>query len=329
MKPLLEIKNLTVSIEDSAIIEDINLTLFPHETLALVGESGCGKSVTAQAIIGLFRASNMRIRSGQILFCHQNCSQDLATLSPAAMRALRGTEISFIQQNPLSSLNPTLTIGYQLMEAMSPRLYPSHSERYAAALDMLSSVGFSDSAVRFSSYPHELSGGMRQRVLIAMALINRPKILIADEPTTALDVTIQAQILELLLSLQEKTGTSILFISHDMGVVARMAHRVAVMYAGRIVEMADAPNLFYSPKHPYTQMLLACLKSLSMCEPPRSHITGAPPLPGQFQKLCSFLPRCQHAMKICSKQQPSLLSITPSHQCCCWQGIKQGAIHDS
>lgn len=250
MSPILEVKNLTVACSKGVIVKEISFCLYPGHTLALVGESGSGKSVTALAILGLFRIGGLFIQKGEILFL----GEDLIKKTEKELRSYRGTMLSFIRQNPLNSLNPTLTIGLQLMEAVKEGSRATKRER---ALSFLQQVGIADANSRMKSYPHELSGGMRQRVLIAMALINGPKVLIADEPTTALDVTIQAQILDLLLELQEKTETSILFISHDMGVVARLAHEVCVMKEGEIVEKGTVEKIFYDPEHPYTQLLLS------------------------------------------------------------------------
>ncbi|MBS0655591.1 MAG: ABC transporter ATP-binding protein [Verrucomicrobia bacterium] len=317
-EPILEVKDLTVSFQDGSntvdIVHKVSFTLYSHETLALVGESGCGKSLTAQAIIGLFSSNSVSISGGEIIFCGENIRQ-----KPHQMQKIRGLQLSFIQQNPLNSLNPTLTIGTQLFESIKMAHITTKEQKKAACLEMLKLVGISDGEKRLSAYPHELSGGMRQRVLIAMALINRPKLLIADEPTTALDVTIQAQILDLLAELQGKTGTSILFITHDMGAVAHIANRVAVMYGGKIVETGSANEIFYTPQHPYTQMLLTCLPRLDIARKTPKPISGAPPLPGQFKTMCPFLPRCPYAMKICAQESPGLFG--QEHQSRCWRAL--------
>ncbi len=257
--PLLLLENLHVAIHKGKksfpLIKDVSFSLYPQETLALVGESGSGKSITAQAIIQLFYTEAIRATQGKIIFAEKN----LLHFSLEQMRNIRGKEISFIPQNPLSALNPTSTIGFQLMEAIKTCAFYSKKEKQSLAADMLALVGFADPIRTMNTYPHELSGGMRQRVLIAMALINKPKLVIADEPTTALDMTIQAQILDLLKSLQKQFRTSLLFITHDFGVVAQIADRVAVMYAGQVVECADVNNIFYSPQHSYTQSLIHSL----------------------------------------------------------------------
>ena len=315
--PILQVRELTVSTKDRDIVRDVGFEIYPKETLALVGESGSGKTMTAQSIVRLFRSPQISITKGKILFQ----GEDLLQKSPKQMQQIRGKEISFVSQNPLNSLNPTLQVGTQLVESIDAATYMNKNEAKELALSTLELVGFSDCSKRFSSYPHELSGGMRQRLLIAMALINRPKILIADEPTTALDVTIQAQILELLMHLQSTLGMSMLFITHDMGVVARIAHRVAVMYAGQIMETSDVDTLFYSPKHPYTEALLSCL--------PRIHqkheitpIPGAPPQVGRLVGKCPFVPRCKYAMKICAEQEATLTHATCNHLVRCHKEVK-------
>lgn len=314
-KPILSVRNLHVSFDDAPLLRDVSFTLYPKETLALVGESGSGKTITAMSIMNLFRSPLTKITSGHIFYN----DQDLVKKTQKEMQAIRGQEIAFIPQSPLSCLNPTLKVGTQLTEAMSPLLYPSKSAKKEAAIQLLRQVGFADCQNRLDAYPHELSGGMRQRLLIAMALVNRPKIVIADEPTTALDVTIQAQVLDLLMQLQEDFGMSLLFITHDMGVVAKISDRVAVMYAGKIVEMASAKELFEAPQHPYTQALLACLPRLDATEKPLIPILGAPPHIGQYLGCCAFLPRCPCAMRICSEKVPPLKGKEHDHQLSCWK----------
>lgn len=319
-EPLLLVENLHVTLDTpqgrEPLLRDVSFSLFPHETLALVGESGSGKTITAMAIMNLFRSPLTKVAGGKIVFGQEN----LLAKSQAEMRKLRGKSIAFIPQSPLSCLNPTLQIGTQLMEAMSRELYPTKDARYEAAAEMLRQVGFSDCMRRLSAYPYELSGGMRQRLLIAMALVNRPKLVIADEPTTALDVTIQAQVLDLLMQLQKELGMSLLFITHDMGVVAKIADRVAVMYAGKIVEEAPVSTIFATPKHPYTEALLECLPRLkdhsaSQLRP----IPGSPPQIGQYLGMCAFMPRCRHAMRICTEKMPELQSNDGAHYCRCFR----------
>ncbi len=314
---LLSVENLSVTLDTRhgplPLLRDVSFSLYPQETLALVGESGSGKTITAMAIMNLFRSPLTKIAGGKIIFDGEN----LIEKSQSEMRKLRGTKIAFIPQSPLSCLNPTLQIGTQLMETMSSELYPSKEAKYYAASEMLRNVGFSDCMRRLSAYPYELSGGMRQRLLIAMALVNRPKLVIADEPTTALDVTIQAQVLDLLKQLQKEMGMSLVFITHDMGVVAKISDRVAVMYAGNIVEQAEAREIFARPQHPYTEALLACLPRLN--DPDGNSlrpIPGSPPQIGQYLHMCAFMPRCPHAMKICTEKVPKLEG--DQHQCRCF-----------
>jgi oligopeptide/dipeptide ABC transporter ATP-binding protein len=309
MKPVLEVMDLSVSAYGVPLIHDVSFQILPKETLALVGESGCGKSITAQAIIQLFNSDSVAISSGKILFGDKNLVEEPAL----KLRKIRGKDLAFVQQNPQNSLNPTLTIGSQLMECIKPELCTTKHQKKELASEILFLVGISDVEARFFAYPRSLSGGMRQRVLIAMAVINNPKLLIADEPTTALDVTIQAQILDLLLSLQEKTGMSMLFISHDMAAIARIAHRVAVMYAGSLVESGEINDIFYTPAHPYTKMLLSCLNS-------GVGIKGAPPHPAlRNQTMCPFAPRCPKAMDICRKQAPPVFTTANyKHESRCW-----------
>jgi oligopeptide/dipeptide ABC transporter ATP-binding protein len=319
-EPLLSVEHLHVTLDTpegpEPLLRDVSFRIYPQETLALVGESGSGKTITAMAIMNLFRSPLTRVAGGKILFEGKN----LLNNSQSQMRKLRGKSIGFIPQSPLSCLNPTLQIGTQLMEAMSRELYPTRDERYIAASEMLRQVGFSDCMRRLSAYPHELSGGMRQRLLIAMALVNRPKLVIADEPTTALDVTIQAQVLDLLLQLQKEMGMSLLFITHDMGVVAQIADRVAVMYAGNIVEQSEVQEIFSKPRHPYTQALLACLPRLSGHTASELRpIQGAPPQIGQYLGMCAFMPRCPHAMKICTQKVPQLEALNGKHECRCFK----------
>lgn len=319
-QPLLTVEHLHVTLDTSTgtepLLRDVSFALYPHETLALVGESGSGKTITAMSIMNLFRSPLTRVAGGKILFK----GEDLLKKTQAEMRKLRGKSIAFIPQSPLSCLNPTLQIGTQLMEAMSSDLYPSKDERYEAAAEMLRQVGFSDCMRRLSAYPYELSGGMRQRLLIAMALVNRPKLVIADEPTTALDVTIQAQVLDLLMQLQKELGMSLLFITHDMGVVAKIADRVAVMYAGNIVEQAAVKEIFAKPQHPYTQALLGCLPRLKDHEASSLRpIQGSPPQIGQYLSMCAFMPRCPHAMRVCTQKVPQLEGNPGEHQCRCFR----------
>lgn len=319
MSPLLSIRNLAVSFKTPTAsiqaVRDISFDLFPGETVALVGESGCGKSVTASAILRLIPAPSGKIEHGAIFFE----GKDLLSMSSQEYRSIRKCSIGIIFQDPMSSLNPTLTIGRQIQEGLeSDRKLPS-KETKKRALEMLYWVGISDPERRFNQYPHELSGGMRQRVMIAIALIRNPKLLIADEPTTALDVTIQAQILELMKSIQTKKKTTILLITHDLGIVASIADRVIVMYGGKIVEIGSADAIFKRPFHPYTQGLLRSVPRLDMDKSKELvPILGSPPSLAKPPSGCPFWARCPEAMSICQREFSPLLNIGENHLASCW-----------
>lgn len=309
MNPLLAVDKLSVSFKTShgtiTAVHQLSFILQAGETLALVGESGCGKSVTALAIMGLLPSIG-QVEEGHIWFQEK----DLLTLSPKALNQVRGKGIGMIFQDPMSALNPTMTVGHQIYEA-------AHSK--SQVLELLHLVGFSDPEKRVSQYPHELSGGMRQRVMIAIALAASPKILIADEPTTALDVTVQAQILELLKEIQKKTGTSLLLITHDLGIVAGIADQVCVMYGGEIIEKASVYKLYQSPQHPYTQGLLHSIPRLGQDRHEKLFsIPGHPPSLLHKPEGCTFWPRCPLAMKICQKERPVLKTIRDSQEVACW-----------
>ncbi|RJE90361.1 ABC transporter ATP-binding protein [Paenibacillus sp. 1011MAR3C5] len=321
MGELLRVEQLRVAFRndqgETISVEDVSFTIRHGETMAIVGESGCGKSVTSLAIMGLLGASGS-IAKGSIRFL--DTSLTLAT--EQQLRKLRGSQMSMIFQEPMTSLNPVMTIGRQIEEAIRLHLKSSRREAKRLAIDMLRKVGIPRPESIAKTYPHVLSGGMRQRVMIAIALICQPKLLIADEPTTALDVTIQAQIIELMKSLQAENGTAILLVTHDLGVVAAMADQVAVMYAGQIVEAADVYTLFRSPRHPYTQGLLNSI--------PRLNTNGggrAPAIPGQVPALhdmpagCRFHPRCPHADARCKEQQPELKPTSEDHHVRCWLAV--------
>ncbi|WP_413990786.1 ABC transporter ATP-binding protein [Labrys okinawensis] len=286
------------------------------ETLGIVGESGCGKSVTALSVLRLLPKRSAKTVSGEVNFQ----GRDLLKLSEGEMRNVRGNEIAMIFQEPMTSLNPVHTVGRQIAEAVEIHTKASRSEAMAKAEEMLHLVSIADPKRRLTNYPHEMSGGMRQRVMIAMALACTPKLLIADEPTTALDVTIQAQILRLVVDLKERTGTAVMFITHDLGVVAETCQRVIVMYAGQIVEQANVVDLFSRPAHPYTQGLLR-----SMPDPRRGRQNRLAEIPGIVPSLrepivgCSFAPRCPHAVEICRTKTPSLREIEPNHAASCWR----------
>ena len=284
-------------------VQGVNLCIKKSETFALVGESGCGKSVTALSIMRLVPAPAGKIIGGEIVFE----KRDLLRLSERRMRAIRGNKIAMVFQEPMTSLNPVYTVGEQIVEAIRLHQRKSTSEAWADAVEMLRKVGIPDPQQRVSEYPHQMSGGMRQRVMIAMAISCKPALLIADEPTTALDVTIQAQILDLLDELQEQEGMSILLITHDLGIVAERADDVAVMYASRIVEVAEAERLFAEPLHPYTQGLLKSLPQLGILAKRLQTIPGVVPEPLHFPQGCKFHPRCPigHDDKRCQSIEPN------------------------
>ena len=314
---LLEVKDLKTHFftEDGVIpsVNGVSFTVKKGETIGIVGESGCGKSVTSLSILQLVSKPG-RIVGGQILLN----GTDLTKNSNKQMRKIRGNKISMIFQEPLTSLNPVFTIGSQISESI--RLHQKIDRRKAKelAIDMLSKVGISNGDNLYNSFPHQLSGGMRQRVMIAMALSCRPQLLIADEPTTALDVTIQAQILKLMKKLREEYNTSIIMITHDLGVVAETADRVIVMYAGQIVEQNNVFELFKNPKHPYTQGLLNSTPKIHQLKDQLESIEGNVPTPSNLPKGCKFHPRCPFSMEKCSQQDPPLLQVNSDSSVRCW-----------
>jgi peptide/nickel transport system ATP-binding protein len=295
-------------------VDGVDLELVDGETLALVGESGCGKSVTAYSLMRLV-APPGRIVSGSVLFE----GRDLLLLPEEEMRAVRGNRISMIFQEPMSALNPVLTVGFQVAETLHRHRRLSRREAHAETVALLTQVGIPSPEERYASYPHELSGGMKQRVLIAMALACRPRLLIADEPTTALDVTIQAQILELIDRLKEESRMGLILITHDLGIVAERAHRTAVMYGGRIVETAATDELIAHPAHPYTVGLLGSLPENSRPGEPLQTIPGhVPNLLGQLTG-CGFCERCPVALPACRHELPPLRQVGPGHTVRCWK----------
>ena len=322
--PVLEIENLQTHFFTPAgavrAVDGVSYTVRAGETLSVVGESGCGKSVTALSVLRLVTSPPGRIVGGSIRFE----GRDLLTISEAVMEKIRGNDISMIFQEPMTSLNPLYKVGDQISEAIA--LHKGLTRRQARdhALDMLRRVSIPEPEQRAQAYPHQLSGGMRQRVMIAMALSCDPKVLIADEPTTALDVTIQAQILDLMRDLRESFGTAIVLITHDMGVVAENADRVVVMYAGRKVEEADVDDLFDNPGHPYTKGLLAAIPHLdeaARAEPGRNRlneIKGMVPSLAKLPPGCSFAPRCGFATEQCLAAYPPLEQLRPRHWVACW-----------
>jgi oligopeptide/dipeptide ABC transporter ATP-binding protein len=298
---------------DVRAVDGVDLTIRAGETVGLVGESGSGKSVTARSIIRLVPTPPGRYASGRILFE----GKDLLTLSEAAMQEIRGAKISMIFQDPMTFLNPVFTAGEQVAEAIRRHQGANRSAARAQTVDLFKTVGIPNAEARYDAYPHELSGGMRQRVMIAIALSSRPALLIADEPTTALDVTIQAQILNLLRDLQQQFGMSILLITHDLGVVAEMCDSVAVMYAGRIVEQAPVETLFADPEHPYTIGLMNAIPRAELAGAPPKPIEGSPPDLLHPPAGCRFHPRCPYRQEVCVRRDPVLLDLTPEHQSAC------------
>ncbi|MHB2165908.1 ABC transporter ATP-binding protein [Alsobacter sp. R-9] len=313
--------------EDGPIrsVDGVDLVLRRGETLAIVGESGSGKSVTCLSLMGLVQAPG-RIAAGSILFRDRRGEvRDLARLDDREMRAIRGNEIAMIFQEPMTSLNPLYTVGDQIAEAVEEHARESRARAWDIAVESLRRVGIADPERRVHDYPHQMSGGMRQRVMIAMALACRPSVLIADEPTTALDVTIQAQILDLLRQLRssEGGGMSIVFITHNMGVVAEMADRTAVMYAGRVVETGPVREIFRNPRHPYTRGLLGSIARASRRadgrREPLPAIPGNVPNPLALPPGCPFAPRCAHAVAACSAAAPPLETVAPGHATRCFR----------
>jgi len=317
---LLVVENLTTSFHLQngwfSAIEDLSFTLNSNETLALVGESGCGKSVTAYSIMNLLPKPGSRIDRGSVLF-H---GKDLVGLPESQMRTLRGSKLAMIFQEPMTSLNPALTIGQQIAEVLYYHNGTNRKEALKGALELLDQVKIPAAATRLNDYPHHLSGGMRQRVMIAMALAGRPEIMLADEPTTALDVTIQAQVLALLDDLKQELKMSMIFITHDMGVVARVADRVAVMYGGHLAEVAPVEDLFANPVHPYTEALLKSVPRLDRDINDLNPIPGLVPSIDRMPKGCRFAERCAHKIDICEQQLPELTAINPlgNHSVRCW-----------
>jgi oligopeptide transport system ATP-binding protein len=317
-KKVLEVKDLHISFHTFAgevqAIRGVNFDLYEGETLAIVGESGSGKSVTTKSIMRLLPEHNSEIKSGEVLFNGEN----LAKLSDKKMQKIRGKEISMIFQDPMTSLNPTMTVGKQIMEPLLKHQNMSKAEAKSRAIELIKMVGIPKAELRFKQYPHQFSGGMRQRVVIAIALACNPKVLIADEPTTALDVTIQAQILELMKDLQSKINTSIIFITHDLGVVANVADRVAVMYGGKIVEVGTVDEIFYNPKHPYTWGLISSMPSLDSDDEDLYAIPGTPPDLLNPPKGDAFAPRNEYALKIDLEQQPPMYKVSDTHYAATW-----------
>jgi peptide/nickel transport system ATP-binding protein len=319
-RPLLAISGLRIDLvaEDGAVplIEDVSLAIGRGEVLGLVGESGCGKSITAMSILRLLPQPPLRISAGSIAFE----AEDLTRLDLRAMRRLRGSRIGMIFQEPMTSLNPTFSIGWQLLETLRLHTDMTRHARRERALELLRLVGIGAPERRLRQYPHELSGGLRQRVMIAMALACNPKLLIADEPTTALDVTIQRQILDLIARLRRELQMAVLLVSHDLGVIAEYADRVAVMYAGRIVEEGAAAAVFARPRHPYTAGLLSARPRIAGRRGDITPIPGTVPSPRERRHGCAFADRCAQALERCRTMRPSLAE-TPSGVAACWNPV--------
>lgn len=320
MADILKVEDLHVSFDTYAgevhSVRGVSFTVGEGEVLAIVGESGCGKSVTAQTIMKLNPMPPARIKKGSITLC----GEDIVAADEKKMQNIRGRLVSMIFQDPMTCLNPTMKVGKQLTEAICQHRKLSREEAKKEAVRLLEMVQIPNAAERAEQYPHEFSGGMRQRAMIAMAMSCEPKLLVADEPTTALDVTIQAQIMKLMAEVREKTGTAIILITHDLGVVANLADRVAVMYAGKVVETGTAEDIFYRAKHPYTQALL---KSLPTVDTSRDEklvsIAGTPPDLFSPPVGCEFASRCEHCMKVCKAHVPPKYSFSEQHSASCWR----------
>ncbi|MBU5674490.1 ABC transporter ATP-binding protein [Paenibacillus brevis] len=319
MEPILQVKDLHVSFQvkggEVKAVRGMNFEVGKGETVAIVGESGSGKSVTAQTIMRLIPSPPSIIRQGEILFQ----GQDMLKKTNKEMEAVRGKDIGMIFQDPMTSLNPTIKVGKQITEVLIKHQKMTAAQAKREGIEMLKLVGIKNAEARFNQYPHEFSGGMRQRVMIAIALACRPSLLIADEPTTALDVTIQAQIMDVMKEMQQRLGTSIILITHDLGVVAGMCDRVIVMYAGEVVETGTKWEIFKNPQHPYTKGLLRSMPRLDQKKgEPLIPIIGTPPDLIKPPIGCPFAARCEHAMKICEQIDPSATVFSDSHSARCW-----------
>lgn len=318
-KKLLDIKNLTISfhtyVGEVAAVRNVDFYLKKSEVLAIVGESGSGKSVSTQAILGLTPIPPGEIKSGKILFKHE----DLLKFNEKEMSKICGSQISMIFQDPMTSLNPTMKVGNQIREVLHQHSDISRRESRERAIELMTLVRIPEPEMRIDQYPHELSGGMRQRVMITIAMANRPDILIADEPTTALDVTIQAQIFRLLKELRTKFDTAIILITHDFGVVAGIADRIVIMYAGKVMEENETDQVYYEPRHPYTVGLLKAVPSLADNEEDKLRtIDGTPPFLLKIPSGCPFADRCDYVMRICKEKEPQYFQSKDSSRVFCW-----------
>ena len=337
MKPILQVKNLVTRFYsvDGVVhaLNGVNFELYEGETLAVVGESGSGKSVTMMSIIGLIPQPPGKVEGGEALFAEDGSTIDLLKMSPKQIRLVRGRKIGFIFQDPISSLNPTMTIGQQIAESMLEHLGLGRTEARLRTIKLLRQVGISDAERRYDSYPHAFSGGMRQRVMIAIAVACEPIIVIADEPTTALDVTVQAQIVDLVKRLQESMGVAVIWITHDLGVVAGIADRVLVMYGGTIVENALVDELYENPQHPYTIGLLKAIPRVDELGEAESEtlesIEGTPPDLFQALARCPFAPRCPYAFERCWQEVPPLLSVGEGHEAACFYDVTHDRPRDT
>lgn len=323
---LLQVENLRVRLHSAAgpvhAVEDVSLSVAPGKTLGIVGESGSGKSVMARSLMGLLPKRAVAVQQGSIRLR----GRDIAALSSHQMQSLRGRDIAMVFQDPMTALNPVLRLSVQLAEPLQQHLGMNRRQARSRAIELLDAVGIPDAARRIDLYPHQLSGGMRQRVVIAIALSCNPALLIADEPTTALDVTVQKQILDLLADLQRQRGMGMLLITHDLGVVASRAHQIAVMYAGRLVETAPAATLFSAMRHPYTEALFKSMPRISNPVHTRLQaIAGRPPQLVNPPSACAFAPRCPYAQPRCHQQSPPMVRVTAEHQHACFYPLVTAA----
>lgn len=325
MDNLLSVRNLKTEFHTKGgiihAVNGVSFDLKEGETLGIVGESGCGKSVSVMSLLGLIPTPPGKVTNGTALFK----GQDLLKMSDKDLQHIRGAQISMVFQDPMTSLNPVLTIGDQLVEAYAIHIGGSKKAASKRAVDMLELVGIPNAKERLKDYPHQFSGGMRQRAMIAMALTCMPQVLIADEPTTALDVTIQAQIIELVKRLRDELGMAIIWITHDLGIVAGLAKKVLVMYAGYIVESSDVEDLYAHPSHPYTNGLLDSLPKMNEKDKKRLiSIDGLPPVLFHLENACPFAPRCKFVVDRCLKENPTLLQVSQNHHVACWVDIRTG-----
>lgn len=318
MENILEVKNLSVVFETYAgtvqAVRDVSFDIAKGSVTAIVGESGCGKSVTSKAIMGLIRKPGKVSDESEILFSGEN----ILKYTKKQWQEYRGAKCSIVFQDALTALNPTMNIGRQLAEKIRVHKKVSKQEAWQEGIRMLELVGIPNAQTRMKQYPHEFSGGMRQRVMIAIALTLNPELLIADEPTTALDVTIQADILEMMKNIQQKHGMSIILITHDLGIVANFATNIIVMYAGKVMEQGTAEDIFYRPAHPYTEALLRAVPRLDMKDEALETIEGAPPNMTNPPAGCPFADRCKKCMDICRQEFPGQVELSEGHEVCCW-----------